>query len=144
MTAVGPPPRLTDRLARSRRLLNGFGWVLTVWGLGFTCDLAARADNVTSRQWHYLMSVPGNQWSWAAIFGAGTALLIAGMLTNVYRLRAIGCGAMAFGSGLTVAFYMAAPMIDPGLTTLGYWPWIFTMLGMIVGAVVNWNPTTWF
>lgn len=129
--------------ARNIRLLNGIGWALTLWGLGFTCDLAARADNVTSRQWQYLMSVPGNQWTWVAIFGSGAALLIAGMLTHVYRLRALGCAAMAFGSLLIGGFYVVAPAIDVGLTTLGYWPWFLTTLVMIVGACANWRPTTW-
>lgn len=84
---------------RASGFLNGIGWMLTAWGIGFTLDLVARADNVTSPQWRYLMSVPGGEWSWVAVFGSGTVLLIAGMLSQAYKVRAFGCAVMAVGCG---------------------------------------------
>lgn len=124
--------------------LNSANLLVTFWGMGFTIDLVARADKVTSRQWQYLMSVPGQQWAWVSVFGTATALLIAGQLARAHRLCAAGCAIAGFGAGMIGVFYMAAPVIDPGLTTLGYWPWLLTMFVMLVAAVINWKPAKWF
>ncbi|SDD58076.1 hypothetical protein SAMN04488581_2588 [Mycolicibacterium neoaurum] len=128
---------------RASGFLNGIGWLLTAWGMAYTIDLTARGDKVTSAQWLYLMDELGGIESWQVLFGAGTAILLAGMLTQVYRIRAVGCAILALGSGMVALFYALAPA-QIGLTTLGHWPWILAMIIMLVGAVVNWNPTAWF
>lgn len=131
-------------IIRESGIAAGVGWVLTTWAGWFTTDLVWRADQITSRQWLYLMSVPGHQWSWAGLFGSGVMLLVLGLVGTRYRLRAAGFALIAVGTGLIAGFYLAAPFIDPGLTTLGYHPWLLSMVVMLFCAVVNWRPVSWF
>jgi hypothetical protein len=129
---------------RESGLATGIGWAVALWACLYTIDLAARADQVTSKQWQYLMSVPGGQWSWTALFGMGGLLLLVGMLTRLYRLRAVGCAILGTGALTIAAFYWCAPTIDPGLTTLGYHPWYAWGIVLMFCAAVNWRPVAWF
>ena len=113
------------------------------WGTQYTIDLIGRADQVTSTQWRYLMSVPGGRWSWITIFGVGAAILILGLLGPHYRTRATGLALMGFGSLSIAAFYICAPLIDPGLTTLGWHPWWPLAVIYLTLAIINWRPTRW-
>lgn len=131
-------------VVRESGLVAGICWVLDTWSFGFTLDLIARADDVTSAQWRYLMSVPGGNLAWAGVFLSGALALVYGLAVVNYRLRAIGCGLIGFGCSAIAAFYVFAPLIDPGLTTLGYWPWLLGGLILILAALVNAKPLTWF
>lgn len=131
-------------IIRESGIACGIGWTLTAWAWWLTADLAWRGDNVTSRQWQYLMSVPGHQWTWVVLFGAGAFILSLGMVAADYTSRAIGLVILSLGAGAIAAFYLTAPLIDPGLTTLGYHPWLLCAAGMLPCAVVNWRPVAWF
>jgi hypothetical protein len=129
---------------RESGICGGACWALTGWLWWFTVDLVWRADNVTSRQWQYLMSVPGHQWTWAALYAAAALILTVGMITTRYRLRSAGLAIGGFGALLIAAFYALAPDIGAGLTTLGYHPWLLGGGAMLLAAVVNWRPTPCF
>lgn len=131
-------------IARESGIVAGLGWALAMWACWFTFDVAWRGMKVTSPQWRYLMSVPGHQWAWAAVFGTAALLLTLGMATRRYAARAAGLAIMGFGCGSIAAFYACAPLIDPGLTTLGYHPWLISAGLMLLGAVINWRPVAWF
>lgn len=128
---------------RESRVMTGVGWVIVGWAIGFTLDLIARADDVTSAQWRYLMSVPGGHWAWVGVFIIGAMFVTYGLASLRYVLRAIGFGILGFGCGAIAAFYIVAPFVDPGLTTLGYWPWLLGAVGLISIAAVNAKPITW-
>ena len=113
------------------------------WGTQYTIDLIGRADQVTSTQWRYLMSVPGGRWSWITVFGVGSALLILGLCGRHYRTRAAGLTILGFGALAIAAFYICAPLIDPGLTTLGWHPWWPYGPACIGLAIFNTKPIRW-
>lgn len=131
-------------IVRESGIVTGIGWFLAAWGWIFTIDLVGRADQVTSAQWRYLMGVPGGRWAWIAIFGGGALILTFGQLLGRFKLRGAGMAMMGFGSLAIAVFYLCAPLIDPGLTTLGWHPWWGLAAVLLMGAVVNWKPVTWF
>ena len=131
-------------IIRESGIATGIGWAITAWTLIYTIDLAGRADDVTSAQWRYLMSVPGHQWSWVALFGTGTLLLALGMLGRLHRLRALGYAIIGAGSLGIAVFYALAPAVDPGLTTLGYHVWYAWAATLFFCSAASWRPVTWF
>jgi len=109
----------------------------------FVTMLVFAAHLVTSPQWRYLFSVPGGQWSWAALFGAATLLMAVGLALHRHRVTAIGYGLLTFGSALISAFYLAAPLIDPGLVTFDWYPWAIALIPGLVGTVLYLKPASW-
>ncbi|MBJ7382997.1 MAG: hypothetical protein JHC55_00730 [Mycolicibacterium sp.] len=134
----------TGPAVRESGVFTGICWIVAAWGIGFTLDLVARADDVTSSQWRYLMSVPGGRWSWVGVFLVGALVLTHGLAAQNYLLRTIGCGVLGFGCGAIAAFYVVAPFVDAGLTTLGYWPWLLGAAVLVFCAMVNAKPRAWF
>lgn len=129
---------------RESHIVRSAEWVLAVWVTGFAVDLIVRGGKVTSNQWRYLMLIPGHQWTWAAIFGTASVVAMAGLARSRYRWIAVGLALMGAGSTGIAAFYLVAPFIDPGLTTLGYSPWFIVAGIELLGAVLNWRPAQWF
>lgn len=144
MTDEAPPGSWNVPLLRELKLIAWAQWLVVAWAWWYTTDLTFRAPYVTSRQWLYLMSTPGHHWSWVALFGSGAIILTTGMLTGRYVLRAIGLAVLGFGAFFIAAFYIAAPLIDPGLMTLGYQSWLPTCAPLLLLAVVNWRPVRCF
>ena len=124
-------------------ILAGIGTVIAIWAAGFTVDLIARADAVTSAQWRYLMSVPGGKWTWSALFLTASLTLTYSLATHHTTIRALGYALLALGCGAIAGFYIVAPLIDPGLTTLGYWPWLLAAAAMMFLAVAHAKPRPW-
>jgi hypothetical protein len=131
-------------MLREMKLVGWGQWAITVWSWWYTADLTFRATDVTSSQWVYLMSVPGGHWTWAALFGWAAINLTTGMLMRRYWLRAVALALMGFGCFFTSAFYVAAPLIEPGLLTLGYHGWFLSCGLLLFLAVVNWRPVRCF
>jgi hypothetical protein len=130
---------------RPKQLAVIASWTLAGWLAWFTADLIFRAANVTSRQWLYLMSIPGHQWTWAGVFGTAAALTTAGLVTRRRRITAAGCAVMTFGCGLIAVFYLVAPWVaDPSLVTLGYAPWMMCAFIAALATVIYWKPSGWF
>lgn len=132
-------------ILREGKITYAIHWLCVAWILNFTFDVLARADDVTSRQWQYLMSVPGHKFFWASLFGISAILIIFGLLSEEYKYTLRCIGLLIGGSGclMVVAFYILAPLIDPGLTTLGFHPWMVPGVIFIAGAFINWKPVKW-
>ncbi len=133
-------------MIRESKLFHLLTGVLAIWSWMFATDMAGRADQITSRQWQYLMSVPGHQWSWTAVFFMAAVITTIGLLAehHKYVIRAFGLGLMSLGALGIGVFYIVAPLIDRGLTTLGYHPWFITGSLMLFAAVANWKPLRWY
>lgn len=131
-------------IIRETSVAASVGWFLCGWSFTFCAALAYWADNITSRQWLYLMGVPGHQWTWVTIYGVAAWVLLVGMVFRRYRIRAAGLLIMGTGCTLIFFFYLFAPLIDPGLVTLGSFPWAIAAGLMYVGAAINWSPSLWF
>lgn len=129
---------------RETHLGRGCAYFLTgVWML-FAVLCALTGDWLTSRQWTYLMGVPGGEWFWAFLFAGGALAGLVGTVCHFYRLTAVGMFVDGSGCALIAAFYLCAPLIDPGMYTLGYVPWFAVAVVTFFAAVVNWTPRPWF
>lgn len=133
------------RTVRESELCQSVCWALGLWGLLFGVALGYWGDNVTSKQWLYLLSVPGHQWTWEGVFGTSGLLIVIGLLKQGrYLMRSLGCLGVASGCLAITALYAAAPLIDPGLLTFGSFAWILGAGAGYLLAVINWRPITWF
>jgi hypothetical protein len=110
----------------------------------FAVLLVLTGDQLTSRQWTYLMDVPGGQLFWGTLFAAGALAGLLGTVCHAYRITAAGMCATGFACLLIAAFYLFAPLIDPGMYTLGYVPWFIVALITFCAAVFSWAPIRWF
>lgn len=130
-------------ILRESRILTAALWILSSWSLLFAVLLAWLGDKVTSRQWLYLLSVPGHKWFWAVLFGSAAVMVLWGLTRGGYGWRGAGLFLAAVGCTIIAGFYLFSPLIDPGLLTLGYIPW-FPGAGFLAWlAAINWRPTPW-
>jgi hypothetical protein len=129
---------------RESGVATGCAWGLAVWAAGFAANIGWAGDKITSTQWQYLMSVPGGKWFWAGMFGVGALILVIGLITRRYTLRAAGLLIAALGCLLISGYYIVAPLLERGLITLGWWPWLGFGFVYLFSAVVNWRPILWF
>lgn len=120
-----------------------FGFLSGAWML-FAVLCAWLGDDVTSRQWVYLMGVPGGNWFWSIVFCGGALAGLLGVTTHLYRLTAAGLFVDGLACLLIASFYVFAPLIDPGMITLGYVVWFITAVLSFFAAVVSWAPIRWF
>lgn len=131
-----------SRSARSAPIVRALGYVAGTWAALFALTVSIVGDTLTSKQWQYLMTVPFGKWAWAAAFGSASACLFYGLLRRNYCFvgagwSTIGCSCIAIGS-----FYLLAPIANPELFTLGYYPWLLCAIFAFIGAKVNYgNPT---
>lgn len=130
-------------IARESGIIAGIGWAFAAWAWAFTCALAYWADDVTSKQWQFLMTIPGHQWTWVGLFGTGATVLAVGMATARYRLRAAGLLVIGLSCLGIATFYAWAPILN-GLVTLGSFPWLIPTGITAALAVLNWFPIRWF
>lgn len=77
-----------------------FWFTASTWLL-FAVLCARFGDRVTSKQWTYLMSVPGHKWLWAIAFGLGSVTVMAGLLKRWHILTATGLFVVATFSPLS-------------------------------------------
>ena len=129
---------------REGRLVTGLCGFVAGWLVAFSAELGVRGHHINSAQWRYLMSVPGHRWSWVALFATAALLILIGLATHQYRIRAVGLMLAGFGCLTVAGFYGAAVLIDSGLTTLGYYPWIGCGTALLGLGVTNWRPVRWF
>lgn len=109
----------------------------------FALDIMRIGDVVTSRQWQYLMSVPGHKYAWTIIFFTAGVCTLLGEARAKYRLAAFGLllmGASALG---IATFYYLGPFLNADFLTLGYWTWVINSVVMLAMFAVNWTDKEW-
>jgi hypothetical protein len=131
-------------MIRDSKIGRALAAFTAVTWLVFAVLCAWLGNAVTSKQWVYLMSIPGGKWFWAGTFGIGSAVALYGIIKRCYRLTAIGLFVVGTCCFLIFAFYLLAPLIDPGLMTLGYVVWFFGTVPVYALAAVNVTPVSWF
>lgn len=97
---------------------------LTVMAVAFAAFIGWQGDQLTSRQWEYLMTVPGGKWSWAVTFGALGIFCAWGMMRRKDMHIAVGLFGVGMLCGFVASCYILAPIEDSSLRTGGWWPWI--------------------
>ena len=137
------PNRCVMKL-RESRLIRAACWTVTGWAALFGVTFVVMGDTVTSGQWRYLMGVPGGTWFWLAVFTGSAAVAAVGLARHHHA--AVGAGLFVIGSGclLITVFYLLAPLIDPGLFTLGWFPWALCAATAYMCSVANWRAVSWF
>lgn len=138
---MAPEPQL---IIRDSTLGRALYTAIGAWAVAFALVCTFIGDIVTSKQWTYLMGVPGGKWFWSVLFGVAAFVVLAGVVWNSTLAIALGLFVIGSGCGLITAFYLLAPLIDPGLLTLGYMPWALCAAIAYPCAVTAWKPLTWF
>lgn len=131
-------------IVRKTKLAQIFCAVIAVWSCWFAIDVVRIGDQVTSKQWQYLMEVPLGKWLYLLMFGVAGVITLLGLATRAYRITAIGLFLTGAASLLITGFYLLAPLIDPGLLTLGYNAWAFPAIAAFAAAALNWTEVKWF
>jgi hypothetical protein len=123
--------------------MRTIGVFFSIWSILFALDIFYNGSKITSPQWQYLMSVPGHHVTWAALFASAGVFLLSGVVLRKFRLASLGFFLDGIGAAAIAVFYVFAPFADPGLRTLGYWPWIISGSMALYGAAVNWSDKKW-
>ena len=118
--------------------------IIAAWACWFAIDVIRIGDKVTSKQWQYLMEVPLGKWFWLIIFGLAGVTTLFGLATRAHRVTAAGLFFIGGACLLIAGFYLIAPLIDPGLLTLGYNAWAFPAGAAFLCAALSWTDATWF
>jgi hypothetical protein len=116
---------------------------LTLWALLFTVSVAWIGEQVTSKQWQYLMSIPGHKWTWAVIFGIAGLIATIGLTTTAYRFIATGLIIEGFACLSICVFYIFAPLIGDSLITLGWLPWLLCSGIAFYFGAINQSAREW-
>ncbi len=119
------------------------GYCVALWGLLVSTMWMAFGDVVTSRQWTYLMSVPGGKWSWALTFGAFALLLLYAQYRVKHTLIVVGALGVGAPCLLVMFLYLTAPLYVEDLFTLGWLPWLLSGGAAIGVAAMNRNDCEW-
>lgn len=114
---------------------------LAAWALVFAVWLVALADTTTSRQWIWLFSVPGGEWTWGALFAAGAALSAVGLWSRRYRVAAAGQFVIGTDCLAVAVLYVIAPRFLENIVTLNYLPWIAVAGVLYYLTAANWSET---
>ena len=133
-------------MAGATRESTAVRWVsgaLAFWSIFFALDTMRIGALVTSKQWQYLMSVPGGRFSWAALYLSGGIIIVYGLVRKRYRVMSGGLFLMAVGMISTALFYFFAPYLNADFLTLGYWIWLLGAGICTFVAAVNWSEETW-
>lgn len=131
-------------IIRESKLAQIIFAAFAVWSCWFAIDVVRIGDQVTSRQWQYLMEVPLGKWLYLIMFGCAGVITLLGLATHAYRITAIGLFFTGAASLLITGFYLLSPLIDPGLLTLGYNAWAVPAGAAFVCAALNWTEVKWF
>lgn len=131
-------------ILRESTLARGVFWATSVWALMFGVACGWFGDKVTSRQWQYLMTIPGGKWLWFSVFAGAAAVAILGLVTRRHAATAIGLCLSGGGSLLIAGFYTLAPIFDRGLLTLGAFPWALCAGVSFVCAAMEGRPVRWY
>lgn len=111
-------------------------WFLTIMALVFAVFMAWQGDKLTSKQWEYLMTVPGGKWSWAVVYGTLGAFCMWGLIRRNAGHVASGLFGIGLFCGFVAVCYILAPLQDSSLRTGGWWPWIVSAAAYFgVGSV---------
>lgn len=129
---------------REAGIVRAISTIIAVWAAFFAGTVAATGDTLTSKQWQYLMDVPGGKWTWAAAFGVGAVSILVGAFRRQFQLATAGWACVGTASGCIAAFYFLAPLTNPELFTLGYYPWLFCAIFSFIFARLYWSPVEWF
>ncbi len=123
-----------------------FQWLtagLACWSALFAFDLIRMGARLTSKQWLYILSVPGGKWTWATVFGVAALVVALGFWVRSYRLKALGLVTMSAGCFAFVVLYLSIANAADPVATLGYWPWAVAGCCMSFVAAVNWVDKLW-
>lgn len=131
-------------IIRESRLGRAICRGVSIWAILFGIVFGWLGNHVTSKQWQLLMGVPGDKWFWAIVFTVPGSVALLGLTTTAYRAIATGLFVIGCGCLLISSFYLLAPLIDPGLFTLGWVPWLMCAAVAFFGAVTNWTDVRWF
>lgn len=131
-------------ILRDSALVRGVEWAVAVWAAMFAATAVAVGDSINSRQWQYLLSIPGHEWFWGGLFGGAAVLLTFGLWRGNYKANAVALFMIGLGCTMIAAFYTVAPILDHGLITLGMFPWMLAAGVTLLAGVINAKPGEWF
>lgn len=114
---------------------------LSMWAVLFAGWLVMLADTTTSRQWIWLMSVPGGEWTWAALFTSGAVLSAIGLWLRRYRLVAAGQFLIGTNCLAVAVLYVISPKFLENMVTLNYMPWIAIAVVLYFLTAANLSET---
>jgi hypothetical protein len=134
---------MLEKPLRETQPVRALGVFAGVWAVLFSLNVMIMGDELTSKQWQYLMSFPGGKWFWGISFLCSAALILYGLHKRHYTLIGAGCFAAGFLCAAISLFYWLAPVLGPNLITLGSWPWAFCAGILWGGAAVNWGKRAW-
>ncbi len=130
-------------VARESVVLAGLSWMATVLTGLFALAMWGWADDMTSKQWRYLFSFPGQHYTWMTIFAMAAILIGVGLLRTWYRFIAVGYGLIGAAALLIATLYVVAPTFG-GVKTFGWYPWPLVTAVTLVFSAVYWRPRPWF
>lgn len=104
-------------------VVRSLSWGCVYWSLGTALLLGILGDVLTSKQWVYLLSIPGGKWTWALMFGTAGLLACVGLWTHRRVLVTTGLFLSGTWCLCVVLFYLVAPFYDTTLFNLGFCPW---------------------
>lgn len=110
-------------MARDDGFVRFLSYGMVIYSWAFSVLIVAMAPYLTSRQWTYLLSIPGGEWTWLALFGSAAVAALYGLRRRRKWPIVAGLFLMASWCTCIVAFYIAASFYDPALINLGYVPW---------------------
>lgn len=126
-----------SQMTQKARDLANVNWFLLMMSLLFSGFIGWQGNALTSKQWIYLMTVPGGKWSWTIAFGVPAIL---GMYCQL-RSHGVNVSAALSAIGVFSAFvsvcYILAPLQDTSLKTGGWWPWIIASAAYLYAGAVN-------
>jgi hypothetical protein len=119
------------------------GWILVTFAIGFSLSTVWLGDLLTSKQWVYLMQVPGHKWTWGIWFLAAGLMLAYGLRRKRHGYAATGSFSMGVASLTIGAFYVLGPLFESSLLTLGYWTWFLNAALMFYLFAIFVTESTW-
>lgn len=116
---------------------------LTGWSFMFALFVAVFGNHVTSKQWQYLMSIPGDKWSWFAMYGTAALLGMYGWYKGNYGCMAAGLIISGFCCLGICVFYLIAPVFVDDLFTLGWLIWLLGAGVFFYFGAINQSAREW-
>jgi len=121
-----------------RKEIRSASWFLAFMAAIFSAFIGWQGNYLTSKQWVYLMGVPGGKWTWAFTFGVCSLAALWGLLARRRHLWAgFGLFGVGFFCGFVASCYVLAPLQDSTLRTGGWWPWIIAAAVYLYAGAKN-------